>query len=172
MLALLREEQRHHAVAVVGIARRAEEQIHRLALAYFDYARRRVVSGMTAVELVAFVNEHGGERFRRVADRHERGHEVRDIVALPTEVESRSDSRVRAAVAHRNENITLLKLYLRLENALSADAELRLRIFERFAVAYHYNVRIVVLYYLGSLVVYEMYDGEGRIGDSAHRAYR
>ena len=127
---------------------------------------------MTAVELVALVNEHRRKRFRCVADRHKPGHEVRDIVALPAEVESRSDSRVRASVTHRDENIALLKLYLRLENVLSADVQLRLCIFKRLAVAYHYNMRIVVLDYLSGLVVYKMYDGEGRICDSAHRAYR
>ena len=53
------------------IARRAEEKVHRFALAYLDNASSRVVSGMTAVELVALVNEHRRKRFRRVADRQQ-----------------------------------------------------------------------------------------------------
>ncbi len=69
VLALFREEERHHSVAVVGIARRAEERVHRFALAYLDNASSRIVSWMTAVELVALVNEHRRKRFRRVSDR-------------------------------------------------------------------------------------------------------
>ena len=172
MLALLGEEQVHHAVAVVAVARRAEEQVHRHALADAHDAGGRVVAGLAAVELVDLVDEDGGERLGGVAGHTDGLHEGGDVLALPAEVVAHADARVRAAVAHGDEQVVLLELDDGLEDLLAADVHLGPRVFEVLLVADEDDLRVVILDELGGLVVPQVDDGEGGIGDASDGAHR
>ena len=172
VLALLGKEEREHPVAVVGIARRAEEYVHRLAAADADGAGRRVVAGNVLIQAIALVDEQRRQRLGRVADVRERRHVVDDVLALPAEIVGRADARVRTAVAHGDQNVVLLKIDHRLVDQLAVDVQLFLAIFVILAVAQENDVRIVVLYQLRRGVVDQVDDRKRRIGHAAHRADR
>ena len=62
VLSLLGEEQRHHPVAVVTVARRTEKYVHRLPSSYLDHTCGGVVSRLIPIQLVALVHKHGCKR--------------------------------------------------------------------------------------------------------------
>ena len=63
MLSLLRKIQRHHAIAVISISRRSEQDVHGLSSAYFDDTGGRIVTGLISIFPVALVYEHGCKVF-------------------------------------------------------------------------------------------------------------
>ena len=70
-----------------------------------------------------------------------------------------------------NYEFSLDQLYYGLEYLLTADIHLRLGIIVILKISYDYNVRIIVLNYLGDLVVEKMNNGKGGIRHTAERAY-
>ena len=91
MLALLGEEQRQHAVVVIPVRGRAEQQVHRHALADAHHAGRGVVAGLLAVKLVALVHQQDGQVLGRVSAKAHGFHELDDVFPLPAEVVSHAD---------------------------------------------------------------------------------
>ena len=172
MLALLGEKQRHHAVGVVAVARRAEQNVHRRAPAHLDHAGRGVVAGLPAVEPVALVDEHGCKRLGRIADGGKHLHKRGDLLLPPAEVIRPADPGVRAAVAHGDEHVVFLQGKLGTENFFAADVQLLRRIAVRLVVADQNDTRVVILDQLGRAVIFQVDDREGRIGHAALGADR
>ena len=108
VLALLGEEQGHHAVVVVPVGGRAEEQIHGYPLADPNHAGGGIVAGLVVVQPVALVHQNGGKGLGRITGGSLRLHIGDNILPLPAEVVGGADARVWASVAHEDENIALL----------------------------------------------------------------
>ena len=71
---------------------------------------------------------------------------------LPAEVISSTDACVRAAVAHREENVVFLQKDRRLKDLFAADVHLRARILVVPLIADENDLRVVVLDELGCLI--------------------
>ena len=161
VLALLGEEQRQHAVVVIPVRGRAEQQVHRHALADAHHAGRGVVAGLLAVKLVALVHQHGGKRLGRIAHGGQRFHKGDDVLQLPAKVIGHADARVRAAVAHGDKDIPLLELDDGLIDLFAADAHFGFGVIVVLVLAQHDDAGVIILDDLHPLVIDQVHDGEG-----------
>ena len=123
------------------------------------------------VELVALVNQHGGQVFRRISAGDQCLHIPRDLLPLPAEVVLAAHARMGTAVAHGDEHVILLEPDGGLVDLLAANIHLGLGIIVLLVIPDDDDVGIIVLDDLRNLVVQKMDDGEGGVGHASHRAY-
>ena len=172
VLAFLGEEQRHHPVDVVAVARGTEQQIHRYAPPHLDHAGGCVISGLLCIEAVNLVYEDGGQRLGCVADLRHVFHEGDDVLPLPAEVVCHADAGVGATVAHSDEQIPLPEFDFGFVYLFAVDVHFGAGVIIIGTVPQEDDHRVVILDQLHFAVVYQMQDGEGRVSHAAHRTDR
>ena len=171
MLSLFREKERHHAVHIVPIGGRSEQNVDGGTLADAHNARRRIVARLFTVQLVHLVDQNGGKGLGGKIAVSQRFEKFDDLLPLPAEIVRKPDARVRTAVAHGDKGVVFFEKDHRFIHFFPADVQLGLGIIEVLIVAQKNHVRIVVLDQLRLRVMQKMNDGEGRIRNTPHTAY-